>query len=133
MAEAKRPKKSARVQKAQALLKGKKHKPNFRGRWGKKSIRNISKPKWQKWRKPRGIDIQRTNNDGAWPKPGYGTPKAVKHLHPSGFETVLVHNVHELQELTDGQACLIAGTVGAKKREAIVVKAEEKGIKVLNG
>ncbi|MFH0715175.1 MAG: eL32 family ribosomal protein [Candidatus Diapherotrites archaeon] len=126
-------KKNEKARKLQKVLRGKKHKPSFRGRWGKKSIRRVSNKKWQKWRKPRGIDIDKKNEDGAWPSPGYGTPRAVKHLHPSGFQSVIVHNVWEVQQLKEGQAARIAGTVGAKKREAITVKAEELGIKVLNG
>ncbi|WP_297491022.1 50S ribosomal protein L32e [Thermococcus sp.] len=89
-----------------------------------------------KWRRPKGIDSKmRLKKKGKLRSPsiGWGSPRAVRGLHPSGYEEVLVHNVKELEAIDPSrQAARIAGTVGRRKRELIVAKAKELGIKVLN-
>ncbi len=88
------------------------------------------------WRRPRGIHSNvRLNKKYAkdMPKPGYRAPKAVRGLHPSGFEDVLVHRPEDLEELDpEEDAARIASKVGGRKREAILEKADELGIYVLN-
>jgi len=64
---------------------------------------------------------------------GYGTPKKVKGLHPSGFEEVMVYNINDMEGLNpEKQAVRISGGVGGRKREGIIKKADEMGIRVLN-
>jgi len=88
------------------------------------------------WRRPRGL--QSKQRAGFWSKGaiatvGYGSPALVKGLHPSGFDEVLIYNVDDLVLIdAEFEAVRIAGGVGAKKRAAIVAKAAEFNIKVLN-
>ncbi|MEC9333346.1 MAG: 50S ribosomal protein L32e, partial [Candidatus Thermoplasmatota archaeon] len=64
---------------------------------------------------------------------GFGGPASVRGLHPSGFEEVRVNNLKEIDNVDPKtQAIRIASTVGDKKREIIVSKADEVGIRVLN-
>ena len=88
------------------------------------------------WRRPRGgLSKQRRGIKGKGPKveAGYRTPKAVRGLHPSGFEEVRVENTDDLEGVDgDRQAVRIGSTVGARKRERIEELAEEDGIRVLN-
>ena len=88
------------------------------------------------WRRPRGLQSKQRKGyraKGAHPQPGYGSPKAVRGMHPSGFEDVLVYNLADLENLNpEIQAIRIASTVGNKKREEIQKKAEELGFRVLN-
>ena len=88
------------------------------------------------WRKPKGIDNKMRTELRGWPKSvkvGYGGPAAVKDLHPSGYEEVMVWNTNDLEGITpETQAARIGGTVGGKKRESIIAKAEELKIKILN-
>ena len=64
---------------------------------------------------------------------GYRGPAAVRNLHPSGFEEVMVYNVEGLEGIDPKtQAARIGGTVGTKKRIAIEDRADELGIRVLN-
>ena len=88
------------------------------------------------WRRPRGgLSKQRRGVKGKGPKveAGYRTPKAVRGLHPSGFEEVRVENPDDLEGIDgDRQAARIGSTVGARKRERIEELAEEAGIRVLN-
>jgi len=90
----------------------------------------------ENWRRPRGIDSKMRLKVKGWPRcpeVGYRGPRAVRGLHPSGFEEVLVHNVEELQKVDpERQAVRIAHTVGGRKRAEIVAEAERLGITVLN-
>jgi large subunit ribosomal protein L32e len=88
------------------------------------------------WRRPRGLQGKQRKkyvSKGALAQAGYGSPVAVKGLHPSGYSDVLISSAAEL-ELVDAsyEAIRIASTVGARKRAIILIKAEELGIKVLN-
>ena len=91
------------------------------------------------WRRPRGNDNKwRKRYGGKWsgrvlPNPGFTSPKAVRGLHPSGYEEVLVYNLKDLEGI-DGnrQAIRIASCVGLKKRLMIEEKAKEMGLKILN-
>ena len=124
---------SKEVQALKKLVKKKVKLPSFHGRFGTRSLRSASKAKWAKWRKPRGIDIYRQTEDGAWPQMGYRTNKKVRGLHPSGFEEVRVFNTADLTKLNpDMQAARIAGTVGKKKRMEIRAKAKEMKLRLLN-
>ena len=88
------------------------------------------------WRKPDGIHNKtRYSKHGKCPlvEAGYGSPAAVRGLHPSGFEEIIVNNIKEVESLnTDRQAGRIARTVGARKRSLIEKKAAELGLKILN-
>lgn len=89
-----------------------------------------------KWRRPRGIHSKMRRGFKRRPpmvEIGYRGPAAVRGLHPSGFEEVLVHNVDALAAIDPKtQAVRIGGTVGVKKRIAIEDRAAELGIRVLN-
>ncbi len=88
------------------------------------------------WRRPKGIHSKMRRHFKRrvhMVDIGYRGPAAVRGLHPSGFEEVLIHNVDGLQGLDpEKQAVRIGGTVGSKKRIAIQDKADELGIRVLN-
>lgn len=89
------------------------------------------------WRKPRGIH-SKTRMKMRYRRPmvniGYAGPKLTKGLHPSGFREVAVFNVNDLSKISDAdqQAARIAHGVGGRKREQIIKKADELGIRVLN-
>jgi large subunit ribosomal protein L32e len=88
------------------------------------------------WRRPRGLQSKQRMQKkakGAHPTPGFGSPVAVRGLHPSGYEDILVHNLMELEGLdAETQAVRIAGAVGMKKREQMQGRATELGLRVLN-
>lgn len=89
-----------------------------------------------KWRKPRGLQSklrQKIKSKGKMPSKGYGAPKDLRFLHPSGYREVLIHNIKELEMLNpEKEAARIASNVGKKKRAEIIKKAEELKIKLLN-
>ncbi|MBC7219094.1 MAG: 50S ribosomal protein L32e [Hadesarchaea archaeon] len=90
----------------------------------------------EKWRRPRGRDSKlrlRIRGKGSLVSIGYRVPKAIRGLHPSGLAEVLVKNISDLEKIdATKQAIRIASSVGRKKREQILKRAEELKIKVLN-
>ena len=88
------------------------------------------------WRKPRGQHNKQREQKkakGALPKPGFGSPVAVRGMHPSGFFEVLVTSLKDLEGLDPKtQAVRLGGTVGTRKRTIIQEQAVSAGLKVLN-
>jgi len=89
-----------------------------------------------RWRKPQGDHSKMRQHYGYRPNVvsiGFGTPRAAKHLHPSGFREVMVWNVKDLEKINpETQAARVAHQVGTKKRTDIENKADELKIRVLN-
>jgi large subunit ribosomal protein L32e len=88
------------------------------------------------WRKPKGIDNKMRQKRKGWPRTvnvGFRSPKAVRYLHPSGMDEVAVYNVGDLTIVDpETQVARIGGTVGRRKRRAILKEALELNIRVLN-
>jgi large subunit ribosomal protein L32e len=120
---------------SQRLLKVRKKqkakKPNFvqTDLHKKKRLKNT-------WRRPKGLHNKKRRHilgKGEMARVGYGSPVAVKGLHPSGFQDVLMSRIQDLDELDPStQAVRIARTVGQRKRMDIVKKARSLGLKILN-
>jgi large subunit ribosomal protein L32e len=128
-----RPKSPEAKRVAVRIKKKKRH--LFRGRFGKRSVRRKSKKKWQRWRKPRGIDIYRNKEDGLYPKSGYRTSRGIRGIHPSGYAVALVRNRAELLDAAERKntAALLAKTIGKRKRALLLEEAKRLGLVVLNG
>jgi large subunit ribosomal protein L32e len=87
------------------------------------------------WRKPKGHHSQlrrQRKAKGSLVKAGFGSPAAVRGLHASGYEEVLVHRPEDVRGITKVQAIRIGRTVGRKKQAEIEKAAKELNIKVLN-
>lgn len=107
-----------------------------------KSPRFVRQESWryvrvkENWRKPRGVSSKMRRRKKGWPAVvdvGYGKPRAVRGLHPSGFREVLVYNPRDLEKLNpERDAVRIAHTVGLRKRRLIIQRAAELKLKVLN-
>ncbi|WP_237699713.1 50S ribosomal protein L32e [Vulcanisaeta moutnovskia] len=88
------------------------------------------------WRKPRGNDNKIRLEIKGYPKRvkvGYGKPRLVKNLHPTGFKLVLVHRPEEVDKVDPNTEAIVIGrTVGLRKRVEIVKRAIERGVRVMN-
>ena len=88
------------------------------------------------WRKPRGQHNKQREQKkakGALPKPGFGSPIAVRGMHPSGFFEVLISSVKELEGIDPKtHAVRIGATVGDRRRVGLQETALGAGFKVLN-
>ena len=88
------------------------------------------------WRRPRGLQGKQRKHikaKGALAQVGYGSPVAVKGLHPSGYADILVNNLSDVEKIDASiEAIRIARTVGTRKKVIIEEKAAELGLKVLN-
>lgn len=106
----------------------------------KPKFRHNQAHRWKRvddsWRRVRGIDSDiREKKKGhiKMPSAGFRTPKEVRGLHPSGYEEVLVHRPADLEGLDPTkQAVRIGGTVGERKRQNIIQKADAMMLRVLN-
>lgn len=127
-------KKSNEAYKTQMMInKLKTSHPVFRGRFGKKNIRRKSIAKWDKWRMPHGIDLDKGIEHGFRPRIGYRGCVEIRGIHPSGYREVMVCNFNDLEKIDPKtQAARLSATIGKRKRNEIVTKANAKGIWVLN-
>src|SRR5437899_2874039 len=143
MAEEKEPEEEVHEPRAKPKLE-----PHMKKLLALRSAKNAVRPKFRRqewfryrkfgdeWRKPQGGQSKLRRHFGyRWnlPSIGYRGPRAVRGLHPSGFQEVLVHNERQLDGLDAAkQAVRIGHAVGTRKRELIEKTCDEKGLRVLN-
>ena len=88
------------------------------------------------WRKPKGVDNKIRRQDKGWPalvRVGFRGPRESRGLHPSGHFEVLAQRPQDIEGLVPGRDVIRVGrTVGAKKREKILARANELGLRVVN-
>lgn len=93
----------------------------------------------KKWRNPKGIDSRvrrRFKGQIKLANIGYGTNKKHRHVLPNGFIKFRVNNVRDVELLlmqNRKYAAEIASNVSMRKRIAIVERAEQLNVKVING
>lgn len=109
-------------------------KPKFlRRNWNKYKRLGLRNKKKLKWQRPRGKHSKMRKRRVGYPirvETGYRTALS-KRGKISGMIPVLVRNVDDLQKLNENNAAIVAH-VGQRKREAIIKKANEMKIKLLN-
>ena len=88
------------------------------------------------WRRPRGLQSKQRRHYGYRAKivrVGYGSPRDVRGLTPSGYRPILIHHVDELSALDPKlEAAIIARAVGTRRRLGLEEAARKLGIRVLN-
>lgn len=88
------------------------------------------------WRRPRGKDNPvRIKLKGYPPLVNVGrrVPRVIRGLHPAALRPVTVSNPEELDSLKPSEVIVyVASSVGLRKKQAIMLKAEKLGFKVAN-
>ena len=89
-----------------------------------------------KWRRPRGIHSKmREKRAGkhAQVRAGYRSLRKVRGLHKTGAVEILVSTISQLNKINkETQIAVFASTIGQKKRQEMLKKAIELGIKISN-
>jgi len=90
----------------------------------------------ESWRRPKGDDNKIRLEIKGYPKRvkiGYGKPRLVRNLHPTGFKLVIVHRPDDVDKVDPTKEAIVIGrTVGLRKRVEIVRRAIERGVRVIN-
>jgi len=96
----------------------------------------------QNWRAPKGYGSKmRKKKKGhrLQPSVGWSSPRAVRGLSPEGFKIITINNVQDLEKNYETYknkkyeiAFAISSTVGLKKKLAVVKKAIEKNLRIIN-
>ena len=90
----------------------------------------------ESWRRPKGNDNKIRLEIKGYPKRvkiGYGKPRLVRNLHPTGFKLVIVHRPEDVDKVDPTKEAIVIGrTVGLRKRVEIVRRAIERGVRVIN-
>ena len=89
-----------------------------------------------KWRRPRGKTSKMRRYEAGkpdMPAIGYRTPRAVRDLHPSGYNDKQIQKRTKIEDLNPAtNAARIIPFKKKKKKDLMLEKASELGIKVLN-
>ncbi|CAI5980212.1 unnamed protein product [Closterium sp. NIES-64] len=93
----------------------------------------------ESWRRPKGIDSRvrrKFKGTPLMPNIGYGSNKKTRHMLRSGFQVFRVHNERDVELLlmhNRKYVAQIASAVSTRKRKAIVERAQQLDVKVING
>ncbi|CAI5463965.1 unnamed protein product [Closterium sp. NIES-54] len=121
----------------QPLVKPKIVKKKTNKFWRPQSDRKKCVP--ESWRRPKGIDSRvrrKFKGTPLMPNIGYGSNKKTRHMLRSGFQVFRVHNERDVELLlmhNRKYVAQIASAVSTRKRKAIVERAQQLDVKVING
>ena len=63
---------------------------------------------------------------------GWGSPKSVRGLRKNGIKEFIVYNPGDIANISEKEGVVIASGVGKKKKKAIITKALEAKVKIIN-
>jgi len=91
----------------------------------------------ESWRRPKGLDNKMRQERKGWPsrpKVGYGVPKEIRGLHPSGLKPAMIQNLNDLDDLEEKEDVIvvISSRIGNRKKKLITDKARNMGLRIAN-
>ena len=68
------------------------------------------------------------------PKVGYGVPKEIRGLHPSGLKPAMIQSLDDLDHLGEKEdvIVIISSRIGNRKKKLITDKARNMGLRIAN-
>jgi len=88
------------------------------------------------WRRPRGVHSKlkvKEKSKGSLPNVGYGAPRKMRGLHPSGLREVMIYNLNDLEKINkEKEAGRLSSGIGQKKKKIIIERAKQLKIRILN-
>ncbi len=93
----------------------------------------------ESWRRPHGIDSKFRRRFRGYPdlvNIGFGNDKKTRHYLPNGFKKFLIRKVADLELLLMNNRTFcgeIAKNLSARKKDAIVRRAQELNVQLTNG
>ena len=106
-------------------------KPRFRRHDSHKKLKLAAS-----WRRPKGLHNKvrlRKRGYVRHTEIGWGSPKEVKDLHPSGLEQVRVIKIADLANIDPKtQGIIISSTISDRNKIVLIEEAKKKNIKILN-
>lgn len=121
----------ARLEQALEIRKNKKNKkPDFL----RQDAHRVSKLR-KCWKQPKGMHSKMRLKFRSYrkqPSMGYSSPKLVRGLHPTGLKEIVVRTINDLNRLDPKTQGVTIGRVGLRKKVAILKKAMELNLTILN-
>jgi len=88
------------------------------------------------WRIPRGTHTKlkiKEKSKGSMPNVGYGAPRKLRGLHPSGLKEVMIYNLKDIEKIDkEKEAGRLSSSIGKKKKKIILDRAKQLQIRILN-
>jgi len=88
------------------------------------------------WRMPRGTHSKlkvKEKSKGSLPNVGYGSPRSLRGLHPSGLKEVMIYNLRDLEKIDkEKEGGRLSSSLGQKKKKNILDRAKQLQIRIFN-
>jgi large subunit ribosomal protein L32e len=88
-----------------------------------------------KWKRPTGLQSKMRHQFKGYNrrvKQGWRSPAEIRGFHGLGYESVIISTLKDLDAVKKNQGIIVSSTVGTKKKLAILEKAVQLKIPVLN-
>jgi len=89
----------------------------------------------RRWKRPTGLHSKMRHQFKGYPsrvKQGWRSPVEIRGFHGKGLRPIIVYKLKDVDAVKKDEGIIVAKNVGTKKKLAIIAKAEELKITILN-